>query len=100
MCPCGLVCLRSDRLSDLTTAFAALNRCPDILAGDIFGRTNLILRAEFRAIANATFSRFGGQSTRAGRIVFRQIGCYHPCVAIIAGGHICLTEMGTGFCGF
>jgi hypothetical protein len=79
------------------TVFPVLFRCLDIRADDTSGRTKAL---SWDHACKGILSRFTGWRTSRSRIVFPQCGCYHPSVAIIAGGHLCLTEMETDSCGF
>ena len=102
MCPCEPGARQALPASHL--------RSPDIHVAGIYGQTKVFLGAlagftgyclPCRVEAQVSelkpsiqeFDPGKAQSYGAGGIVFRHSGCYHPSVAIIAGGPLCLTVM-------
>ena len=73
--------------------WASLPRCPDTRVDGICGRTKYLLNPDILSLA--------GSLDKPTRIVFPQSGCYHPSVATIAGGYLCLTVTERReYCGF
>src|SRR5438552_12622683 len=97
---------------DLPELGASPSRYPDIHAGGIYDRTKVspgspLARQHCLACGviaqdrNSVRIRERPCSVVWAGIVFPYIGCYHPSVAIIAGGSLCLIEMvAAGCCGF